>query len=95
MLRRVRVVRLQMPNNMPQNAYMEHTVFPYSHLCRRARGCENEKEDGAKQRQRRKINDIEGETGKREKCMSITHHMCELTGNHTANQPYNYMNHDT
>lgn len=51
MLSRVRVVRLQMPNNMPQKAYMEHTVFPYSHLRGRARGCEKKKEDSAKQRQ--------------------------------------------
>lgn len=57
------MVRLQMPNNMPQNAYMEHTVFPYSHLRGRARGCE--KEDDAKQRRRRKINEGEGVKGKR------------------------------
>lgn len=65
MLSRVRVVRLQMPNNMPQKAYAEHTVFPYSHLRRRARGCEKEKEDGARQRQRGKINEGEGGRGKR------------------------------
>lgn len=65
MLSRVRVVRLQMPNNIPQKAYMEHTVFPYSHLRGMARGCEKGKEDSAKQRQRRKINEGEGEKGKR------------------------------
>lgn len=65
MLSRVRVVRLQRPNNMPQKAYMEQTVFPNSHLCRRVRGCEKEKDGSAKQRQRQKINEGQGEGGQR------------------------------
>lgn len=93
---RVRVVRLQIPNNMPQKAYREHTVFPYNHLCGRAKGgCEKEKEDGAKQRQREKIN--EGRRREREKeksSTSITVHIREPTGNHTANQPCIKMNHE-
>ncbi len=46
---------------MPQNAYMEQTVFPYSHLRRRKREHEKEEKDSAKQRQKREIN--EGERG--------------------------------
>lgn len=83
MLIRVRVVRLQMPNNIPQNAYMEHTVFPYSHLCGSAWGHEKKKED-------RQINEREGE--KEECSMSTTFHICEPIGNYIANQPHNEIN---
>lgn len=50
---------------MPQKAYMEQTVFPNSHLCRRVRGCKKEKEGSARQRQRQKINEGAGKGGQR------------------------------
>lgn len=83
MLSRVRVVRLQIPNNMPQNAYMEQTVFPYSHLRRRAEGWGRGR--GQRKTRRRKINEVGGWGGEKKVCVSMALH--RWTGNHSANQP--------